>query len=300
MLLGTEPQASRESRVESAGMPFSIENARQFLVRPGFRLADVKPASTPDVSSEAELAKDVAQHDKEISDLQENLWANARTGVEGTGAVLLVLQGMDTSGKGGLIKRLARVMHPMGLSFHAFGKPTAEEASHDFLWRVRPKLPDPGEIAVFDRSHYEDVLVQKVEGHADEAEIERRYGAILDFENGIAASGTRIIKVMLHISREFQYANLVERLTDEKKMWKFDRADLVVRSKWGEYMAAYQVALERTSTRTAPWYVIPGDNKEYARMVVKHLLVEQLRELRQPWPRPVDDLETARKHLDAT
>ncbi|MDR7329426.1 PPK2 family polyphosphate kinase [Corynebacterium guangdongense] len=281
-------------------MSFSIEEARQFLFRPGFHLSDVDPASTPGVSSEAELAADFAQHDREISDLQENLWANARSGVDGTGSVLLVLQGMDTSGKGGLIKRLARVMHPMGLSFHAFGKPTPEEAAHDFLWRVRPKLPEPGEIAVFDRSHYEDVLVQKIEGYAEPAEIERRYGAIVDFENEVAARGTRIIKVMLHISRGFQYANLVERLTDEKKMWKFDRADLVARSKWEKYLAAYQTAFERTSTAQAPWYVVPGDNKEYARMVVKHLLVEQLRELQQPWPRPVDDLETARRHLDAS
>ncbi len=162
-----------------------------------------------------------------------------------------------------------------------------------------PQAAGAGEIAVFDRSHYEDVLVQRVEGYADEAEIERRYEAIVEFENEVAARGTRIIKVMLHISRAFQYENLVERLTDEKKMWKFDRADLVARAKWEEYMAAYQIAIERTATETAPWYVIPGDNKEYARMVVKHLLVEQLRELEQPWPRPADDLETARRNLDA-
>ena len=279
-------------------MAFRTESARQFFVKPGFHISDIDPDSTPDIDSEEELEEDFSQHDDEIGDLQENLWANAKAGTEGTGSLLLVLQGMDTSGKGGLIKRLGRIMHPMGLKLSSFGRPSDEEASHDFLWRVRPRLPEPGEIAIFDRSHYEDVLVQKVEKYADAEEIERRYGAIADFEADVAARGTRIIKVMLHISREFQYENLRERLTEEEKYWKFDRADLSARSKWEEYMAAYQIALERTSTPEAPWYVVPGDNKDYARMVVKHLIVAQLRELEQPWPPLHVDLDTALQRLD--
>ncbi|HHX82755.1 MAG TPA: PPK2 family polyphosphate--nucleotide phosphotransferase [Pseudomonadaceae bacterium] len=279
-------------------MPFGLEYAQQFFVRPGFGVTEVDPSSTPGEFSAEGLAADFAQYDGELADLQENLWANAAMDVPGTGSLLLVVQGMDTSGKGGLIKCLGRVIHPRGLKLTAFGKPTAEEASQDFLERIRPALPAPGEIAVFDRSHYEDVLVQKVERYAGADEIERRYGAIRDFEEEVVGSGTRIIKIMLHISREFQYKNLHERLTKPKKYWKFDRADLTARSKWEQYMSAYQIAMERTSTRRAPWYCIPGDNKAYARVVVKHLLVGTLRELRQGWPPLLVDPNEALQQLN--
>lgn len=279
-------------------MSFTLNDAQQFFVRPGFGLAAVDPSSTPGELSGEVLAADFAQHDGELADLQENLWANAAMDVPGTGSVLLVVQGMDTSGKGGLIKSVGRVIHPMGLKLTAFGRPTAEQAGQDFLERIRPALPGPGEIAVFDRSHYEDVLVQKVESYVDADEIERRYRAIVDFEEEVAASGTRIIKIMLHISREFQYKNLRDRLTKQKKYWKFDRADLTARSKWEQYMSAYQLAMERTSTRSAPWYCIPGDNKTYARMVVKHLLVGALRELKQAWPPLLVDVNEALKQLN--
>lgn len=259
-------------------MGFSTDDALALKVTEGFHLSDLDPASTPGLSSDDNLDKEFAQHDDELGALQENLWATK------AGSVLIVLQGMDTSGKGGMIERLFKPLSPLGTRVTAFGAPTKEEREHDFLWRISPHLPAPGEIVVFDRSHYEDVLIQRVEAMADPEEIERRYAAITEFEEEIAASGTRIIKVFLHISRDFQYDNIVERLTDPEKMWKYDPADLVARGKWEEYMSAYQIAMERTSTDDAPWYAIPGDDKTYARMVVKHLLVNTLRELERPWP----------------
>lgn len=266
-------------------MGFSTEDAQALRVTPGFQLADVDPGSTPGFNGDDDdLDDEFEQHDDELNDLQENLWANAQRNPDSARSVLIVLQGMDTSGKGGMIERLMRPFNPLGTSISAFGKPTEEELEHDFLWRIRPHLPKPGQVAVFDRSHYEDVLIQRVEHMVTLDEIERRYKAIKTFEQEIADSGTVIIKVMLHISREFQYENLLERLTDPEKMWKYDPSDLDARRQWSQYMAAYQIALERTSTEDAPWYCVPSDNKDYARTAVKHLLVDTLRELKQPWP----------------
>lgn len=259
-------------------MGFSTDDALALQATTDVDLSAIDPGSTPGFSRDDDLDKEFAQHDESLGELQENLFASK------AGSVLIILQGMDTSGKGGMIERLLKPMSPLGTRVVAFGAPTKEEREQDFLWRVRPHLPKAGEIAVFDRSHYEDVLIQKVESMADPAEIERRYAAIADFESEIAASGTTIIKVFLHISREFQYENLVERLTDPEKMWKYDPADLVARSKWDEYMDAYETAIARTTSDDAPWYVIPGDDKTYARMVVKHLLVDALRDLERPWP----------------
>lgn len=265
-------------------MGFSTDDAQALRVTEGFHLLDLDPASTPGLSGDDDLDKEFDQHDEELSTLQENLTATAARNPDQAGSILIILQGMDTSGKGGMVERLLKPLSPLGTQVRAFGAPTAEERAHDFLWRVEPHLPLPGKIAIFDRSHYEDVLIQKVEAMADPGEIERRYGAIAEFEKEIAAAGTIIIKVFLHISRDFQYENLVERLTVPEKMWKYDPSDLVARAKWEEYLAAYQMAMERTSTSDAPWYAIPGDNKKYARMVVKHLLVDALRKLERPWP----------------
>lgn len=266
-------------------MGFSTEDAQSLRVTPGFQLADVDPSSTPGFDGdEDDLEDEFYQHDDELNDLQENLWANAQRFPSKARSVLIVLQGMDTSGKGGMIERLFRPFNPLGTSISAFGKPTEEELQHDFLWRIRPHLPGPGQIAVFDRSHYEDVLVQRVERMVDLDEIERRYEAIKKFEREIVASGTVIIKIMLHISREFQYENILERLTKSEKMWKYDPSDLDARHKWSQYMAAYQIALERTSTEDAPWYCLPSDNKDFARTAAKHVVLDALRDLEQPWP----------------
>ena len=276
----------------------SIKEAEALRVDEDFVLADVDPDSTPGVKK-GNVDKAFAKYDEEIADLQECLYANARAGVEGTGSILLVLQGMDTSGKGGIIRKVVGdVLDPQGVQITAFGKPTEEEKKHDFLWRIAPHLPEPGMVSVFDRSHYEDVLVQRVREMAPPEEIERRYGAIVDFEAEAAAKGTKIIKVMPHISKEFQGENLRERIEREDKHWKYNPGDIEDRMLWDEFQEAYEIALKRTSTDVAPWYCVPSDDKDYCRTVVKTLLLKALRELDLEWPEPDFDPEVELKRLE--
>ena len=276
----------------------SIKEAEALRVDEDFVLADVDPDSTPGVKK-GNVDEAFEKYDEEIADLQECLYANARAGVEGTGSILLVLQGMDTSGKGGIIRNVVGdVLDPQGVQITAFGKPTEEEKKHDFLWRIAPHLPEPGTVSVFDRSHYEDVLVQRVREMAPPEEIERRYGAIVDFEAEAAAKGTKIIKVMPHISKEFQGENLRERIEREDKHWKYNPGDIEDRMLWDEFQEAYEIALKRTSTDVAPWYCVPSDNKDYCRTVVKTLLLKALRELDLEWPEPDFDPEVELKRLE--
>ncbi|ERJ45613.2 polyphosphate:nucleotide phosphotransferase [Corynebacterium pseudodiphtheriticum 090104] len=211
--------------------------------------------------------------------------------------MLLILQGMDTSGKGGMIRNALSVFDPQGLKPISFGAPNAEELSHDFLWRIRKHAPQPGEIVVFDRSHYEDVLIQRVESMATPEEIERRYGAIVDFESELAAQGVTIIKVMLHISPDFQKKNLLRRLRRVDKRWKFDPSDIENRAKWDDYQRAYEVAIDRTDSDHAPWYIVPSDNKLYARTAVKFLLLRRLRAMGLNWPDPGYDVAVQQRRL---
>jgi len=271
---------------------FTMDEALSHRVGSGFRLADVDPSSTPGFEWDKEdWEREFHEHDDELDELQEMLFANGRSGVPGTGGVLLVLQGMDTAGKGGVIRHVFRAFDPQALKIRSFGPPTAEERRHDFLWRVRPHEPAVGQIAVFDRSHYEDVLIQRVRGMAPPEEIERRYGAIVDFERDMASRNVRIIKVMLHISKEFQKENLLERLENPEKHWKYNPGDLDERELWDEYQEAYEIAMKRTSTDFAPWYCIPGDRKKYARMAVKYLMLDALRSMNMTWPSADFDVE---------
>ncbi|CAM4200023.1 PPK2 family polyphosphate--nucleotide phosphotransferase [Corynebacterium hadale] len=273
----------------------TIEDAKSFMVGPNFQLDDVDPAATPGVSDVDDAFN---AYDDELSELHKLLFANGRAGNEDAGSVLLVLQGMDTSGKGGLVRHVVgQTMDPQGVRIQAFGKPTEEEAEHDFLWRFYPHLPEPGEVSVFDRSHYEDVLVQRVKQMAPPEEIERRYGAIVDFEKEAAARGTKIIKVMPHISRDFQAENLKDRIERADKHWKYNPGDIDDRRLWSQYMAAYQIAMTRTSTDEAPWYCIPSDNKKYCRAVVKTLLVDALASLDLTWPEATFDKDEELKRL---
>lgn len=275
----------------------SIKEAEALRVSEDFVLASVDPASTPGVSEDnVEDAFD--EFDDELDELQECLYANGRAGNENAGSILLVLQGMDTAGKGGIIRNVVgKTMDPQGVHIKAFGKPTAEEQKHDFLWRIEPHLPKPGMISVFDRSHYEDVLVQRVKQMAPPEEIERRYGAIVDFEAKAAANGTKIIKVMPHISKEFQAENLRKRIERPDKHWKYNPGDIDDRRLWDEFQEAYEIALKRTSTDVAPWYCIPSDNKDYCRTVVKTLFVQALRDLNLEWPKADFDPEVELKRL---
>ncbi|MBI9000547.1 PPK2 family polyphosphate--nucleotide phosphotransferase [Corynebacterium sp. CCM 9185] len=277
---------------------FSAEDAKTLRVRQDFNLADVAPGDTPNFKGDKnKLKKEFSEIDDELSELQEKLYANGRASAGSAGAVLLILQGMDTAGKGGVVRHVLGIVDPQGVDLAAFGKPTEEELSHDFLWRIRKKLPRPGQIGVFDRSHYEDVLIHRVHGLSPADEIERRYGAIVEFERELAESGVRIIKVMLHISPEFQRENLEERLERADKHWKYNPGDVTERGYWEEYQEAYEIALRRTSTDVAPWYCVPGDNKPYARMVVKYLLLDALRSMDLEWPEPDFDVEEEKQRL---
>ena len=276
----------------------TVEEAKSHFVGPNFQLDDVDPASTPGLSGADDVDEVFNDRDDELDELQEKLYANGRAGNEQAGSVLLVLQGMDTAGKGGIVRHvIGATMDIQGVHVKAFGRPTEEEAAHDFLWRFDPHLPKPGQIAVFDRSHYEDVLVQRVKQMAPPEEIERRYGAIVDFEAELAARGTKIIKIMPHISREFQAENLRKRIEDPKKHWKFNPGDIEDRKLWSQFMAAYQIAMTRTSTDVAPWYCVPSDNKKYCRAVVKTLLADALDSLDLEWPKADFNPEVELKRL---
>jgi PPK2 family polyphosphate:nucleotide phosphotransferase len=232
----------------------------------------------------------------ELADLQERLFAEGRKGASRN--VLLVLQGMDTSGKGGTVRHTIGLFDPQGVRITSFKTPTEEERAHDFLWRIRRAVPAPGYIGVFDRSHYEDVLVARVRELAPPEEIERRYGAIRDFERELVEGGTTIIKCLLHISAEEQRKRLLARLDDPTKHWKYNPADVDERALWPAYREAYEIALERTNTEQAPWYVIPADKKWYRNLAVGHLLLDALRRLDPQWPVAEFDVAAERARLE--
>jgi PPK2 family polyphosphate:nucleotide phosphotransferase len=256
------------------------------------RATDVAPELD---RGKAEGKQALADLGDEIADLQERLFAQGRTG--GHRSVLLVLQGMDTSGKGGVLRHTVGLVDPQGVRITSFKAPTEEERAHDFLWRVERALPTPGLVGVFDRSHYEDVLIARVRGLADAAEIERRYDAINDFEARLVASGTTVVKAMLHVSASEQKARLLARLDDPHKHWKFNPGDIDERSLWPAYREAYEIALERTNTEAAPWYVVPADTKWYRNLAVGWLLLETLRGLDPQWPTADFDVAHERARL---
>lgn len=266
-------------------------------VAPGFRLADVDPRSTPGYDGDKDQGKaDLDAGVAPLADLQERLFAQSVAGTA-TGSVLLVLQAMDTAGKGGIVKHVVGAVDPQGVELASFKKPTAEELAHDFLWRIRKRLPDAGRLGVFDRSHYEDVLIGRVRSLAPADEIERRYGAIVAFEAEAAELGIRVVKVMLHISKDEQRERLAARLDRPDKHWKYNPSDVDERALWDDYMDAYQVALERTSTPLAPWHVVPADRKWYARLAVQRLLIDALADIDPQWPAADYDVATEKQRL---
>lgn len=288
-------QAERTSDHKTGSGPFT----RALMAGPGFVLSERDPGSTPGYdgnkkSGEEFLASTVA----ELADLQEQLYAESKAG--GTAAVLLVVQGMDTSGKGGIMRHVVGSVDPQGVSYTAFKAPTRQEREHPFLWRIRNALPTPGQIGVFDRSHYEDVLVVRVHNLVPAATWGRRYRQINAFEQAVVQAGTTIIKVMLHVSSEEQKARLSERLELPDKHWKYNPGDVDERERWPAYQEAYQVAIERCSSGQAPWFVVPADRKWYARLAVQQLLVEHLRVIGPRWPQATFDVEAEQARLSAT
>jgi PPK2 family polyphosphate:nucleotide phosphotransferase len=259
-----------------------------------FSLSGVDPDSTPGYSGSKEDGRLLlADMDDELTELQEKLFAESRFG--GRKRILMILQAMDTAGKGGIVKHVMAAMDPQGVQFKAFKAPTDEEKSYDFLWRIEKEVPAAGMVGVFDRSHYEDVLIHRVHGWASPDEIKRRYVAINEFEARLTDSGTKVVKVMLYISGEEQKARLLARLDNPAKHWKYNRGDLDERAFWEDYMTAYQAAIDETSTRDAPWHVVPANKKWYARIAVQQLLLGALAELNLEWPKAEFDVSTERE-----
>ncbi|MCA0294341.1 MAG: polyphosphate kinase 2 family protein [Actinobacteria bacterium] len=223
----------------------------------------------------------------QLSDLQETLYASARSTQEKAPRVLVVLQGMDTSGKGGLIRHAIGLVDPQGVDLTSFKAPTPEERKHNYLWRIRKALPRPGQIGIFDRSHYEDVLVVRVENLVPEDVWSKRYDEINRFEAELVADGYKLIKCMLNISFAEQKERLAARLANPTKYWKYNPGDVDVRAKWPAYMEAYSAALSKCNTEAAPWYVIPSDRKWYRNWAVAELLRETLAGMGLAYP-PAD------------
>ncbi len=230
-----------------------------------------------------------------LADLQERLYAASTQGERRR--LLLVLQGMDTSGKGGTVKHVIGLFNPSGCRIKAFKAPTPEELSHPFLWRIAQALPLPGEIGIFDRSHYEDVLIARVRELVPRGRLGRRYGQINRFEQSLADDGVTVVKCFLHISYEEQRGRLLERLDNPEKHWKFNPGDIAERALWPAYQEAYELALERCSTPSAPWYLIPADRKWYRNWAISTLLLEHLEALDPRYPTADFDVAECRGQL---
>ncbi|MET0133536.1 MAG: PPK2 family polyphosphate kinase [Kibdelosporangium sp.] len=261
------------------------ERVRNVLrVRKGTQPSKVfghKPGDQPvGPTSKSNAAKQLVTTGDRLHRLQEALFAGTSK------SVLLVLQGMDTSGKGGTIRHACGLVNPQGLHIQSFKKPTKAELRHDFLWRVRRGLPAPGMIGVFDRSHYEDVLIGRVDHLVPEDVWRARYEQINAFEQELTDSGTTVIKCFLHISPEEQRSRLEARLLRPEKHWKYNPADLEARAKWDDYQAAYAEALTQCDSDSAPWYVVPSDHKWYRNWAVSQLLLETLEEVDPHFPEP--------------
>ncbi|WP_334142361.1 PPK2 family polyphosphate kinase [Rhabdothermincola sp.] len=237
-------------------------------------------------SHKNDATRQLAELNEKLADLQ-NLLAAGRQH-----KVLVVLQGMDTSGKDSTIKHVFRTINPLGVTAINFKRPNDAEAAHDYLWRVHQRVPEAGRLTIFNRSHYEDVLVPRVHRLVPEEVWRRRYGHIADFERMLADEGTIIRKFFLHISRQEQRRRLEERLRNPRKQWKFQHGDLEERKLWDDYQLAYAEAISRTSTEQAPWYIVPADHKPYRNLVVSTVLIEALESLGMSYPRPAGDLDS--------
>ena len=263
--------------------------SRELIIRPGskVKLRDIDPAATFGLSkrsAEAWLEKNL----KRLSVLQYLLYAEARR------AVLVVLQGIDAGGKDGTIRHVMSGMNPQGVTVTAFKVPEGAEKRHDYLWRVHNAVPEFGKLGIFNRSHYEDVLVVRVHGLVPESQWRKRYRQIDDFERMLHENRVTILKFMLYISKDEQARRFRERLEDPAKNWKFSPDDIKEREFWDEYIDAYQDALRKCSTKWAPWYVIPADNKWFRNLAVSQVIVETLEGMDMKFPKPVADLSAIR------
>ncbi|GAA2621822.1 MULTISPECIES: PPK2 family polyphosphate kinase [Streptomyces] len=267
-------------------------------VTPGERpdLGRLDPSSTPGgPAGKAAGVAATALLAQPLGSLQERLYAASTAGDRRR--VLLVLQGMDTSGKGGTLKHVIGLLNPSGCRIKAFKAPTAEELERPFLWRIKQELPRAGEIGIFDRSHYEDVLIARVRELVPRNRVRARYAQINRFEKALADDGVTLVKVFLHIGHEEQRDRLLERLDNPDKHWKFNVGDIEERTVWPAYQEAYEVALERCSTDEAPWYVVPADRKWYRNWAISTLLREHLEDIDPQYPKGDFDVEECRRRL---
>ncbi|GAA5044812.1 polyphosphate kinase 2 family protein [Nocardia callitridis] len=262
----------------------------------GIQIAELDTSATPGFKGKKKAGQSLlAERTQVLSDLQEKLYASGRSG--DSRSVLLVLQGMDTAGKGGIVRHVIGSVDPQGVDHAAFGVPTRAEKRHDFLWRIRKRLPEGGQIGVFDRSHYEDVLVARVHELVPESVWRPRYTEINAFERELVDSGITLVKVALFVSLDEQRRRLLERLNRPDKYWKFKPADIDERAYWPDYTEAYQAVVDRTSTKGAPWYVVPADHKWYARLAVTELLIDALEQLQLDWPPADFDIKEQKRRL---
>lgn len=267
----------------------------RFKVQPGatVKLKDVDPAFKDRHESRAEAAAEIERDQKRLRELQELLYADRGR------SLLICLQAMDAGGKDGTVEHVLGAMNPLGCRVVAFKQPTAEELAHDFLWRVHRVAPARGEVVVFNRSHYEDVLIVRVHELVPKSVWSRRYDQINAFEQELAENDTHILKFFLHISKEEQLRRFKDRLDDPAKQWKIGEADYQERRFWDDYMAAYEDALSRCSTERAPWFVIPADHKWFRNLAVARIVVEYLEGLNLKFPPATVDLERIRKEYHA-
>ena len=258
-----------------------------------FRMADVDPATTPGLKSRKQLKRDLKKFKTRLFNLQERLFAEQKR------SVLLVLQGMDTSGKDGTITHVIGNLNPQGVGITTFKQPTPEERRHGFLWRIRKRVPAKGLVGIFNRSQYEDVLIARVHDLAKPPVIEQRYGVINRFEKELVRGGITVVKICLHISYDEQRRRLLDRLRDPDKHWKFHETDIDERAFWDDYMSAYSIAVTKCSTQWAPWYVVPANDKDYRNWAISRILLETFEHMDPQYPHPKLDVPRLVKRLQA-
>ena len=272
-----------------------MDYRKQMIVKPGqmLRLKDVDPAFKGRHETREAAAPELERYQQKLIQLQGLLYAEKKH------SVLIVLQAMDAGGKDGTIKHVFGALNPQGASVASFKQPTPIELDHDFLWRVHPHAPPKGWVAIFNRSHYEDVLVARVHKLVDKPTWTARYDRIRSFESGLRESGTSILKFFLHISKEEQLARFARRLDDPARNWKISESDYAECALWDDYMEAYEDALAATSTREAPWYVIPANHKWFRNLAVSRIVADTMEELGMAFPKPTVDLADIRRKYHA-
>ena len=268
-----------------------MKYVKQFKVAPGttVKLKDIDPTFKDNHENRKEAAEEIEQYQKKLRKLQELLYADGRC------SLLICLQGLDTAGKDGTISHILGAMNPQGCRVTGVKQPSAEELAHDFLWRIHKAVPSKGEVAIFNRSHYEDVLIVRVHNLVPKSVWALRYDEINAFEKELFLGNTHILKFYLHISKEEQLSRFKDRLDDPAKQWKISEADYKERKFWDDYTAAYEEALSRCSTEQAPWFVIPSDHKWFRNLAIARIVVEYLEGLDMTFPAATVDLKHIRK-----